>query len=187
MTGQTSTDTGAAPAPQKSMLRRSIIASVSGTTLEWYDFYLYGTAAALVFPKVFFPEYDALTGTLFAFSTYAVGFFARPVGGAVFGHFGDRIGRKTVLVFTVSLMGGATFLMGLLPTYDQVGIAAPLILVTLRFIQGFGLGGEWAGGACSSPNAPPATGAASGRASSRSECPSAASCRPRPSACSRRH
>lgn len=147
MTGQTSTDTGAAPAPQKSMLRRSIIASVSGTTLEWYDFYLYGTAAALVFPKVFFPEYDALTGTLFAFSTYAVGFFARPVGGAVFGHFGDRIGRKTVLVFTVSLMGGATFLMGLLPTYDQVGIAAPLILVTLRFIQGFGLGGEWAGGA----------------------------------------
>lgn len=131
----------------KRMLRRSIVASVTGTTLEWYDFYLYGTAAALVFPHVFFPGFDPLTGTLFSLSTYAVGFGARPVGGLIAGHFGDKFGRKAVLVVTVSLMGTATFLMGLLPTYAEVGIAAPIILVVLRLLQGIGLGGEWAGGA----------------------------------------
>jgi len=122
---------------------RVVVASFIGTTIEWYDFFLYGTAAALVFPKLFFPTYDPLTGTMAAFGTYAVGFFARPVGGVVFGHYGDRLGRKSMLVVTLMLMGSATFLIGLLPTYDQIGIWAPVLLVVLRFVQGFGVGGEW--------------------------------------------
>ncbi len=124
---------------------RVVLASFIGTTIEWYDFFLYGTAAALVFNQVFFPELDPLAGTMAAFATYAVGFFARPVGGIVFGHFGDRMGRKSMLVTTLMLMGMATFLIGLLPTYDQIGVAAPALLVLLRFIQGFGVGGEWGG------------------------------------------
>jgi metabolite-proton symporter len=122
-----------------------IIASLIGTSLEWYDFFLYGSAAALVFGRLFFPQFEALTGTLLAFTTYAVGFLARPLGGVVFGHFGDRVGRRTVLVITLLLMGGATFAIGLLPTHAQIGLAAPILLVTLRFIQGLGLGGEWGG------------------------------------------
>jgi metabolite-proton symporter len=122
-----------------------VVASLVGTSLEWYDFFLYGSAAALVFNKLFFPTFDPLTGTLLAFTTYAVGFVARPVGGIVFGHFGDKLGRKNVLVATLLLMGTATFLIGLLPTYAQVGAAAPVLLVTLRFLQGLGLGGEWGG------------------------------------------
>ncbi|WP_199435256.1 MFS transporter [Qaidamihabitans albus] len=129
------------------LLRRSILASVTGTALEWYDFYLYGTAAALVFSKIFFPSFDPVTGTLLSFATYAVGFGARPIGGFIAGHFGDRWGRKVVLVVTVSTMGIATFLMGLLPSYASIGVAAPVLLVCLRLIQGIGLGGEWAGGA----------------------------------------
>lgn len=125
--------------------RRVVIASFIGTTIEWYDFFLYGTASALVFSKLFFPEFDALTATMASFATYAVGFFARPVGGIVFGHFGDKIGRKSMLVTTLMLMGVATILIGLLPTYHQIGIWAPILLVTLRFIQGFGVGGEWGG------------------------------------------
>jgi len=125
--------------------RRVVIASFIGTTIEWYDFFLYGTASALVFNKLFFPNYEQLTGTMIAFATYAVGFFARPLGGIVFGHFGDKIGRKSMLVTTLMLMGVATVLIGLLPTYSQIGVWAPILLVLLRFIQGFGVGGEWGG------------------------------------------
>ena len=132
----------AAPAGSVS---RVVLASFIGTTIEWYDFFLYGTAAALVFNELFFPTLDPRAGTMAAFATYAVGFFARPVGGVVFGHFGDRMGRKSMLVTTLVMMGLATFLIGVLPTYDQVGIAAPLALVVLRFVQGFGVGGEWGG------------------------------------------
>jgi metabolite-proton symporter len=122
-----------------------IVASLIGTSLEWYDFFLYGSAAALVFGKLFFPQFESLTGTLLAFATYAVGFLARPLGGVIFGHFGDRVGRRNVLVVTLLLMGGATFAIGLLPTYATIGIAAPILLVALRFLQGLGLGGEWGG------------------------------------------
>lgn len=125
--------------------RKVIAASLIGTSLEWYDFFLYGTAAALVFNKLFFPNFDPLTGTLLAFATYAVGFVSRPLGGIVFGHFGDRVGRKQALVMTLLLMGGATVLIGLLPTYATWGVAAPIVLVALRFLQGLGLGGEWGG------------------------------------------
>jgi MFS transporter, MHS family, shikimate and dehydroshikimate transport protein len=131
--------------PQPNNIRRVVIASFIGTTIEWYDFFLYGTAAALVFNKLFFPNFDALAGTMAAFATYAVGFFARPLGGIVFGHYGDKIGRKSMLVTTLMLMGVATVLIGLLPTYETIGVAAPILLVTLRFVQGFGVGGEWGG------------------------------------------
>ena len=126
-------------------LRRVVMASLIGTTIEWYDFFLYGSAAALVFNKLFFPEFDPLTGTLLAFATYALGFVARPVGGVVFGHFGDRIGRKRLLMLSLVLMGVATILIGLLPTYAQIGVWAPLALIALRLIQGFAVGGEWGG------------------------------------------
>ncbi len=127
---------------------RVALASFVGTAIEWYDFFIYGTAAALVFGQLFFPpNEDPLIGTLAAFATYAVGFAARPVGGVVFGHFGDRVGRKSMLVITILTMGLATFLIGLLPTYAQVGIWAPVLLVVLRLIQGFSVGGEWGGAA----------------------------------------
>ncbi len=130
---------------EKTPLRRVIMASLIGTTIEWYDFFLYGSAAALVFNRLFFPEYDPLTGTLLAFGTYALGFVARPVGGIVFGHYGDRIGRKRLLMLSLILMGVATVLIGLLPTYGQIGIWAPLALIALRLVQGFAVGGEWGG------------------------------------------
>jgi MHS family shikimate/dehydroshikimate transporter-like MFS transporter len=120
-------------------------ASVLGTVVEWYDFLIYGVAAALVFNKLFFPSFAPATGTLAAFGTYAVGFAARPLGGIVFGHFGDRIGRKTMLMLTMMIMGGGTFLIGCLPSFGQIGIWAPVLLIVLRFVQGFGLGGEWGG------------------------------------------
>lgn len=126
-------------------LRKVVFASLVGTTIEWYDFFLYGTAAALVFNRQFFPEADPLTGTMLAFSTYALGFLARPLGGVVFGHFGDRIGRKKLLMLSLMLMGGATVLIGCLPTYTQIGVLAPILLVILRLIQGFAVGGEWGG------------------------------------------
>jgi len=132
-------------ATDKRDLRRVIAASMIGTTIEWYDFFLYGAAAALVFNKLFFPKSDPVTGTLLAFATYAVGFAARPLGGLVFGHFGDRIGRKRLLMLSLMLMGGATVLIGCLPTYAQIGVAAPLLLVLLRLVQGFAVGGEWGG------------------------------------------
>jgi metabolite-proton symporter len=121
------------------------LASLVGTTIEWYDFFLYGTAAALVFNRLFFPNSDPLMGTLYAFGTYAVGFFARPFGGIVIGHFGDKVGRKSMLVLTLVIMGVATFLIGLLPTYQQIGPWAAVALVLLRVAQGFGVGGEWGG------------------------------------------
>lgn len=132
-------------APPPSSIRKVIAASLIGTSLEWYDFFIYGTAAALVFNKLFFPSFEPLVGTLLAFTTYAVGFVARPLGGVVFGHYGDKLGRKNVLVATLVLMGVATFLIGVLPTHDSIGVWAPILLVSLRFLQGLGLGGEWGG------------------------------------------
>lgn len=126
-------------------VRRVVLASFIGTTIEWYDFFLYGTAAALVFNKLFFPTIEPRAGTMASFATYAVGFVARPLGGVIFGHFGDKLGRKSVLVTTLVMMGLATFLIGVLPTYEQAGIVAPVILVALRFVQGLGVGGEWGG------------------------------------------
>jgi MFS transporter, MHS family, shikimate and dehydroshikimate transport protein len=126
-------------------IRQVAFASFIGNAVEWYDFFVYGTAAALVFPKLFFPGFSPLAGTLASFATFGVGFFARPVGGVVFGHFGDRTGRKSMLVVTLLLMGAATFLIGLLPTFEQIGVMAPILLVALRLVQGFALGGEWGG------------------------------------------
>ena len=126
-------------------VRKVALASFIGTTVEWYDYFIYGTAAALVFGSLFFPGFSPLAGTLAAFSTFAVGFIARPVGGVVFGHLGDRIGRKTMLVVSLLVMGLATVAIGLLPTFESIGVAAPILLVALRFIQGFAVGGEWGG------------------------------------------
>ena len=126
-------------------LGRVVFACFLGTTIEWYDFFLYGTAAALVFSQLFFPRLSPLAGTLSAYGTFLVGFVARPLGGAVFGHFGDRVGRKTMLVWSLVLMGAATALIGVIPTYARIGVWAPTLLVVLRFIQGFGVGGEWGG------------------------------------------
>jgi MHS family shikimate/dehydroshikimate transporter-like MFS transporter len=126
-------------------LRRIVWSSVIGTAVEWYDFLIYGAATALVFNKIFFPAGDAALATIAAFGTYAVGFLARPLGAAIFGHYGDRVGRKAMLAVTIIVMGLGTFLIGLLPTYQQIGIAAPVLLVGLRFLQGIGLGGEWGG------------------------------------------
>ena len=129
----------------KGTMASIVFASSIGTIVEWYDFLIYGTAAALVFNILFFPNVDSFTGMLASLATYAVGFFARPVGGVLFGHFGDRIGRKTMLMITMTVMALGTFAVGLLPTYDQIGIWAPILLVTLRIIQGVALGGEWGG------------------------------------------
>ncbi|MDQ2588607.1 MFS transporter [Saccharothrix yanglingensis] len=131
--------------PPKPGFAKVVIGSLVGTTVEWYDFFLYGSAAALVFNKLFFPSADPLVGTLLAFTTYAIGFLARPLGGLVFGHYGDKLGRKKLLVLSLLLMGAATFAMGLLPTYATIGVAAPLLLTLLRLVQGFALGGEWGG------------------------------------------
>lgn len=116
-----------------------------GTTIEWYDFFIYGTAAALIFNKIFFPSFDPLTGTLAAFGTYAVGFFARPLGGLVFGHFGDRLGRKSMLLITLFLMGIPTICIGLIPSYESIGFWAVILLVSMRLLQGVAVGGEWGG------------------------------------------
>jgi len=126
-------------------IRKVAIASFIGTTVEWYDFFLYGTASALIFGRLFFPKFDPLTGVMASYSTYAVGFVFRPIGGIVCGHFGDRIGRKSMLIFTLLVMGVATALIGLLPTYDRIGIWAPALLIVLRVAQGFAVGGEWGG------------------------------------------
>lgn len=153
------TQTTAAPAAgtqDAGQLRKLVIASVLGNALEWYDFFLYGTAAALVFGPLFFPVGgDPMQGTLLAFSGFAVGFLARPLGGIVFGHIGDRYSRKMTLIMTLTLMGATTFIIGLLPVYSQIGIWAPISLITLRFLQGVASGGEWGGGVLMlSENAP---------------------------------
>jgi MHS family shikimate/dehydroshikimate transporter-like MFS transporter len=129
----------------RSKLNSIVFASCVGTIIEWYDFLIYATAAALVFNKAFFPTFDPLAGTLAALGSYAVGFLARPLGGALFGHFGDRLGRKSMLVLTLFIMGVSTFLIGLLPTYASIGVFAPILLILLRVVQGIGLGGEWGG------------------------------------------
>lgn len=141
MTGQTAAD----DAEHARQLRKAVIASTIGATIEWYDFFLYGTAAGLVFGKLFFPHQDPLSATFLAFGTYFVGFIARPVGAAIFGHYGDRIGRKTTLIATLLCMGIATFLVAFVPTYDQIGIWGAVILTVLRAIQGIGVGGQWGG------------------------------------------
>jgi MFS transporter, MHS family, shikimate and dehydroshikimate transport protein len=133
------------PPPSENSVRKVVLASFIGTTIEWFDFFIYGTAAALVFGQLFFPGESEFVGRMASFGTFAIGFFARPLGGIIFGHYGDRIGRKAMLVTTLMLMGVATFLIGIMPTYQTIGIAAPIILVLLRLIQGFGVGGEWGG------------------------------------------
>ncbi|HYZ23740.1 MAG TPA: MFS transporter [Rhodopila sp.] len=133
------------PEQHKLQLRRAIIASTVGTTIEWYDFFLYSIVTGLVFAKLFFPQSDPLTGTLEAFGVYAVGFAARPVGAAIFGHWGDRLGRKSALIATLMLMGLGTFLVALVPSYESIGIWGAVLLTILRFIQGVGVGGEWGG------------------------------------------
>ena len=131
--------------PSKREITKVALACLIGTTIEWYDFFLYGTAAALVFNRLFFPTFEPLAGTLAAFATFAVGFVARPLGGAVFGHFGDRLGRKLMLSLSLLIMGAASFCIGLLPTYAHAGLLAPCLLVSLRILQGIGIGGEWGG------------------------------------------
>ncbi|HEY5225559.1 MAG TPA: MFS transporter [Methylovirgula sp.] len=126
-------------------LKRVVAAALIGATIEWYDFFLYGVVASIVLNKLYFPVSDPLVSTLLAYATFALGFVARPLGGILFGHFGDRIGRKSMLVITLMVMGAATFLIGLLPTYGQIGVAAPILLLLLRIVQGIGLGGEWGG------------------------------------------
>src|SRR4051812_12839385 len=133
------------PAEHQVQLRRAVIASTIGTAIEWYDFFLYSTVTGLVFAKLFFPKSDPLVGTLEAFTVYAVGFVARPIGAAIFGHYGDRIGRKSTLIATLLLMGLATFAVAFVPTYDTIGIWGAVLLTVLRFIQGLGVGGEWGG------------------------------------------
>ena len=145
MASASSLDAARPAAEDKQNLRKVVAASFIGTTIEWYDFFLYGTAAALVFGELFFPGSSPLIGTLSAFGTFAVGFAARPLGGIVFGHFGDRVGRKAMLVTSLLIMGIATFLIGCLPTHASIGVAAPILLVLLRFAQGIGVGGEWGG------------------------------------------
>ncbi|MEV5410718.1 MFS transporter [Thermopolyspora sp. NPDC052614] len=133
--------TGTAPASRRTVFAAAFV----GTSIESYDYYIFGTASALVFETIFFPRFDATAGTLAAFATFAVGFLARPIGAAVVGHFGDRVGRTPTLIVTLLLIGGSTFLIGVLPTYAAVGVAAPLLLVVLRVLQGFGASGEWGG------------------------------------------
>ncbi|MBI2833257.1 MAG: MHS family MFS transporter [Acidobacteria bacterium] len=136
---------GLAPAERRQMMVRAIVASTIGTAIEWYDFFLYGIAAALVFPRIFFPQSDPYTGTLLSFSTYFVGFVARPLGGVIFGHVGDRLGRKVSMVATLLLMGAATVATGLVPAYDRIGMWGGVVLVVVRILQGIGLGGVWSG------------------------------------------
>src|SRR6266550_4051887 len=135
----------AASADERQQLRRAVIASTVGTSIEWYDFFLYSTATGLLFAKLFFPKSDPVVATLNVFLIYAVGFIARPIGAAIFGHYGDRIGRKATLIATLLLMGVATFLIGFVPTYASIGIWGAILLVVLRFLQGAGVGGEWGG------------------------------------------
>src|SRR6266513_2461987 len=130
---------------RRRQLRRAVLAGTIGTAIEWYDFFLYSTVTGLVFARLYFPRADPLVGTLEAFGIYAVGFLARPVGAAIFGHYGDRIGRKSTLIATLMLMGIATFLVSLVPTYETIGVWGAVILTVLRFVQGIGVGGEWGG------------------------------------------
>jgi metabolite-proton symporter len=139
------TASGMSDAEHSAQLRKAVIAATVGTTIEWYDFFIYGTAAGLVFPKLFFPSMDPVAGTLASFTTYFIGFVGRPIGAAIFGHYGDRIGRKATLIATLLLMGIATFAVAFVPSYDSIGIWGAIILTVLRMLQGIGVGGEWGG------------------------------------------
>ena len=139
-----SANVGEQQAPE-SAIRKVALMACAGSSIEWYDFFIYGTAAALVFPALFFPNSSPLAGTLLSFSTFAVGFVARPIGGAIFGHFGDKVGRKKALVTALLMMGVATMLIGLLPSFATIGVLAPILLVVLRFTQGLAVGGQWGG------------------------------------------
>src|SRR5262244_4145116 len=141
----TAPQSGLPAAEHSRQLRKAVIASTIGTTIEWYDFFIYGTAAGLVFGKLFFPNHDALSATLAAFGTYFVGFIGRPIGAAIFGHWGDRIGRKATLIATLLVTGVATMAVGLVPTYESIGIWGAFLLTVIRLIQGIGVGGEWGG------------------------------------------
>ena len=142
---QKSNDPHAEDDQLSSNMRKVAITALAGTSIEWYDFFLYATAAALVFPTVFFSDSDPTMGLILSFGTFAFGFIARPIGGILFGHYGDRIGRKKTLVIALVLMGVASTLIGLMPTYATIGIAAPILLTILRFIQGLAIGGQWGG------------------------------------------
>src|ERR1700743_2234471 len=130
---------------QRALLRRVAVASVIGATVEWYDFFLYGVVAGIVFNKLYFPAHDALVSTMLAYGTFAVGFITRPLGGVIFGHFGDKVGRKSALICTLVIMGVSTAGVAFVPTFAQIGIWAPILLLALRVLQGIGLGGEWGG------------------------------------------
>src|SRR5690349_172396 len=149
MSSSTAHDGSRAPASDEvnhgAQLRRAVVAATIGTTIEWYDFFLYSIVTGLVFAKLYFPKSDPLVGTLEAFAIYAVGFAARPVGAAIFGHYGDKIGRKSTLIATLLVMGLATFAVAFVPSYAQIGIWGAIILTVLRFLQGVGVGGEWGG------------------------------------------
>jgi metabolite-proton symporter len=145
MTTSTATVAALSDTDQRRQLRRAVIASTIGTTIEWYDFFLYSIVTGLIFAKLYFPNSDPLVGTLQAFAIYAVGFIARPIGAAIFGHYGDRIGRKSTLIATLLVMGLATFAVAFVPTYNSIGIWGAILLTILRFIQGVGVGGEWGG------------------------------------------
>ena len=147
------------------------MASFVGTAVEWYDYFIYGTAAAIVFGPLFFPRFSAPAGTMAAFASYAVGFLARPLGAVVMGHYGDRVGRKSMLVVSLLIIGLATTAIGLLPTYERIGILAPILLVTLRFLQGIGVGGEWGGAVLLAVEHAPANPRPSTAASHRWACP----------------
>jgi metabolite-proton symporter len=142
---QTAAAVSTSDAERRRQLRRAIVAGAVGTAIEWYDFFLYSTVTGLVFARLYFPRVDPLVGTLEAFGVYAVGFVARPVGAAIFGHYGDRLGRKSALIATLLLMGVATFLVALVPTYERIGVWGAVLLTLLRFVQGVGVGGEWGG------------------------------------------
>jgi metabolite-proton symporter len=142
---RTAARSGLSDAEHGAQLRKAVVAATVGTTIEWYDFFIYGTAAGLIFPKLFFPNEDPLTGTLASFGTYFVGFIGRPIGAAIFGHYGDRIGRKATLIATLMVMGIATFLVAFVPSYGSIGIWGAIILTILRMLQGIGVGGEWGG------------------------------------------
>ncbi len=139
------------PAPREGLsgkaMRRVVMGSFAGALMEWYDFFIFGTAAGLVFAPLFYPDSDPFIGLIASFATFGVGFLTRPLGGIVFGHFGDKIGRKITLIWTLAIVGCSTFLIGFIPTYQEIGIWAPLVLMVLRLIQGFGLGGEYGGAA----------------------------------------
>ena len=137
-------------------LRRVVVSSLVGAVIEWYDFFLYGVVAGLIFNHLYFPEFDARVGTMLAFATFAVGFVARPLGGLVFGHFGDKIGRKKVLVLTLMIMGAGTVAIGCIPSYQSIGLWAPVLLILCRVAQGLGLGGEWGGAVLMSFESAPA-------------------------------